>query len=120
MTAIIQTSHLSKHYPSVKAVDDVSIEIHQGEIYGFLGLNGAGKTTSIRMMLGMIRPTEGDVYLFGKKIEAGIRDVWNKVGHLVEIPYSYPELTVSENLEIFRRIRMISNPSQKDEIITSW
>lgn len=118
MSGIIQTSDLTKQYASLKAVDSVNLEIKKGEIYGFLGLNGAGKTTTIRMMLGMIRPTRGDVYLFGQKIEPGTRDIWNRVGHLVEIPYSYPELTVDENLEIFRRIRKISTPGDKDEIIS--
>ncbi len=67
MSSIIQTSHLSKHYSTVRVVDDVNIEIKKGEIYGFLGLNGAGKTTTIRIMLGMIKPSQGKVYLFGEK-----------------------------------------------------
>jgi ABC-2 type transport system ATP-binding protein len=111
MTDVIQTEELTKHYGEVKATEAVNLQIKQGEIYGFLGLNGAGKTTTIRMLLGMIRPTRGMAFLFGKKVDPGNMELWNKVGHLVEIPYAYPELTVLENLEIFRRLRMLKDVS---------
>jgi ABC-2 type transport system ATP-binding protein len=111
MHTIIQTESLSKQYKDVLAVDSVDLEVKQGEIYGFLGLNGAGKTTTIRMLLGMIRPTGGMAYLFGEKVGPGKTNLWNKVGQMVEIPYSYPELTVRENLEILRRLRSIENES---------
>ncbi|KPL26181.1 MAG: bacitracin ABC transporter ATP-binding protein [Bacteroides sp. SM1_62] len=117
MTDVIQTEDLTKHYGKVNAAEAVDLKIKQGEIYGFLGLNGAGKTTTIRMLLGMIRPTRGKAYLFGKKVDPGNMDLWNKVGHLVEIPYSYPELTVLENLEIFRRLRLLKDPNLLTEII---
>ncbi len=109
MSYIIQTEDLTKHYGEVYAAEAVDLQIRQGEIYGFLGLNGAGKTTTIRMLLGMIRPTRGKAFLFGKKVDPGNKDIWNNVGHLVEIPYSYPELTVLENLEIFRRLRFLKD-----------
>ena len=117
MTDVIRIENLSKHYGDLQAAEDVNIQVRQGEIYGFLGLNGAGKTTTIRMMLGMIRPTKGATYLFGSKVEPGNTKLWNKVGHLVEIPYSYPELTVLENLEIFRRLRFIKDSKQLEEVI---
>jgi ABC-2 type transport system ATP-binding protein len=117
MTDVIQTADLTKHYGKVKAAEAVDLQIRQGEIYGFLGLNGAGKTTTIRMLLGMIRPTRGKVYLMGKKMSPGNLDLWNKVGHLVEIPYSYPELTVQENLEIFCRLRDWKNKDLLTEIV---
>jgi len=117
MTDIIQTAELTKHYGEVKATESVNLQIKQGEIYGFLGLNGAGKTTTIRMLLGMIRPTRGTAYLFGKKVDPGNMELWNKVGHLVEIPYSYPELTVLENLEIFRRLRMLKDVRRINEVM---
>jgi ABC-2 type transport system ATP-binding protein len=110
MTEVIQTEDLTKHYGDVKAVEAVDLQVKQGEIYGFLGLNGAGKTTTIRMLLGMIRPTRGTATLFGTRIEPGNLDIWNKVGHLVEMPYSYPELTVFETLEVFRRLRFMKDP----------
>jgi ABC-2 type transport system ATP-binding protein len=117
MSHVIQTEDLSKHYGEVKAAESVNLQIHPGEIYGFLGLNGAGKTTTIRMLLGMIRPTRGKAYLFGKKVDPRNMDLWNKVGHMVEMPYSYPELTVLENLEIFYRLRFLKDPNLLPEII---
>lgn len=117
MNEIIHTENVVKHFGKVQAVDGISICVRKGEIYGFLGLNGAGKTTTIRMLLGMIRPTSGVCYLNGEKVHAGNYQLWDKVGYLVEIPYSYPDLTVRENLEIIRRLRFIADPGIVDSII---
>jgi ABC-2 type transport system ATP-binding protein len=114
---IIRTSNLSKHYGNVKAVDGISLNVRKGEIYGFLGLNGAGKTTTILMLLGMIRPTNGESYLKGERVHAGSHNLWNSVGYLVEIPFSYPELTVRGNLEIVRRLRFLKDSSAVDSVI---
>jgi len=113
----IATRHLSKNFGRVHAVNDISLHVREGEIYGFLGLNGAGKTTTIRMLLGMIRPTSGKSYLFSRKVNPACHDIWKDVGYLVEIPFSYPDLTVWENLEITRRMRFVDDPSSVDEII---
>jgi ABC-2 type transport system ATP-binding protein len=117
MTYVILTEDLTKHYGEVHAAEAVHLQIKKGEIYGFLGLNGAGKTTTIRMLLGMIRPTRGKAYLFGKKVDPGNMDLWNNVGHMVEMPYAYPELTVFENLEIFRRLRFLKDVSMINEMM---
>jgi ABC-2 type transport system ATP-binding protein len=114
---IIETEGLSKHYGSLKAVDMVSISVKKGEIYGFLGLNGAGKTTTIRMLLGMIRPVSGKAFICGKKIISGRPGPWADVGYLVEMPYSYPELTVRENLQAASRLRGLEDNSHAREII---
>ena len=114
---VIRTENISKHYEDVRAVSDMSLSVRKGEIYGFLGLNGAGKTTTIRMLLGMIRPTSGSAYINDVKISAGITELWKHVGSLVELPYSYPELTVRENLEIFRRLRFLSDKQSVDHVI---
>jgi ABC-2 type transport system ATP-binding protein len=115
---MIETADLSKDYHKVKAVQGVSINVRKGEIYGFLGLNGSGKTTTIRMMLGMIRPSRGSVKLFGEKLSYGGQGPWKRIGYLVETPYSYPELTVRENLEAVRLLRGLSDRNSVDEIIT--
>jgi len=117
MNDIIKTENLTKHYGKIRAVDGISLSVRKGEIYGFLGLNGAGKTTTIRMLLGMVRPTSGESYLNGKRVRTGSHELWNNVGYLVEIPYSYPDLTVRENLEIIRRLRFISDPGAVDSVI---
>jgi len=114
---VIKTENLSKHYGKLKAVNQVSLNVKRGEIYGFLGLNGAGKTTTIRMLLGMIRPTSGSAYLKGEKVKAGNSELWKSVGYLVEIPYSYPDLTVLENLDLIRRLRFLNDRNSVKNII---
>ena len=100
----IAAKNLTKHYGDVRAVDGINLSVQRGEIYGFLGRNGAGKTTAIRMMLGLIRPTSGEVEVLGTAIEPGTRSVFGKVGYLVESATAYPNLTVRENLDIQRRL----------------
>lgn len=117
MNDIIITEQLTKHYKDVTAVSDLSINVRKGEIYGFLGLNGAGKTTTIRILLGMIKPDSGNAYIKGEKVTSKNSAVWAKTGYLVEVPYSYPNLTVRENLEIIRQMRSIVNRNCIDEII---
>jgi ABC-2 type transport system ATP-binding protein len=117
MNEVIKTENLSKNFGKFCAVNNISISLAKGEIYGFLGLNGAGKTTSIRMLLGMIAPSSGSSYLLGKKVNAGSTALWEKVGYLVEVPYAYPELTVKENLEIFRRMRFIKDKNAVQSIM---
>src|SRR6266498_4792781 len=109
MNIVIETDQLVKRYGVVTAVDAVSLRVARGEIYGFLGLNGAGKTTTIRALLGMIRPSSGVVSLFGEPIGPGGCGPWRRVGHLVETPAAYPELTVRENLEVARRLHDVAD-----------
>jgi ABC-2 type transport system ATP-binding protein len=113
----ISADKLTKRYGAFCAVEDVSLRVGYGEIYAFLGLNGAGKTTSIRMLLGMIRPTSGAATLLGKRVGADARELWAQVGYLVETPHAYPELTVRENLEVYRRLRGLRDPKAVERII---
>src|SRR5215472_8583611 len=113
----ISAHGLTKRYGMVRAVDNVSLRVGPGEIYAFLGLNGAGKTTTIRMLLGMIRPSAGAAYLLGKPVHADACELWAQVGYLVETPYAYPELTLRENLEVFRRLRGLRDPNAVERII---
>jgi len=117
MNYVIETNNLSKFYSDVRAVDSVNLQVKQGEIFGFLGLNGAGKTTTIRMLLGMIRPSAGNVQVLGQALGAGGRGPWAQVGHLVESPSAYPELTVRENLDIARRLQGMKNPKAVQDVM---
>lgn len=117
MDFAIETNQLSKHFGNVLAVDSVNLGVKQGEIYGFLGLNGAGKTTTIRALLGMIRPSAGDVRVLGQAIGPHGRGPWSRVGHLVESPSAYPELTVRENLEIARRLHNVTDSNATSRIM---
>ncbi len=116
-TPVIQTIGITKRFGKFTAVDSISLDIRQGEIYGFLGLNGAGKTTTIRMLLSMIQPSGGSASLFGEEVSPGRLTIWEKVGYLVETPHHYPDLTVRENLEIFRQLRQIKDPGVVNNII---
>ena len=109
MPAALETRALSKRYGDVLAVDGVDLHVERGEVYGFLGLNGAGKTTTIRAVLGMIRPTAGAAWVLGAPVGPGGRGPWGRVGHLVEAPTAYPELTVRENLDVARRLHGLAD-----------
>lgn len=113
----IETDRLTKCYGEVLAVQSVDLRVKQGEIYGFLGLNGAGKTTTIRALLGMVRPSEGRVRILGQEIDRGGRGPWAQVGHLVESPSAYPELSVRENLEVARQLQGVSDRGTTSRII---
>jgi ABC-2 type transport system ATP-binding protein len=113
----IRADGLTKRYGALRAVDNVSLRVGHGEIYAFLGLNGAGKTTTIRMLLGMIRPSAGVAFLLGRPVHVDARDLWARVGYLVETPHAYPELTVRDNLEVFRRLRGLRDVRVVDRTI---
>ena len=114
----IATEALTKRYRGgVLAVDGVDLRVARGEIYAFLGLNGAGKSTTIRMLLGMIKPTAGHADLFGVRAVPGANDLWRRVGHLVESATAYPELTVVENLDVARRLAGIEDRRRVDLMI---
>ncbi len=117
MSNAIETHQLTKRFGNVVAVDTINLQVGTGEIYGFLGLNGAGKTTTIRALLGMIRPSEGDVKVLGQAVGPNGRGPWTQVGHLVENPSAYPELTVRENLEVARRLHRKQDLGVVDGII---
>jgi ABC-2 type transport system ATP-binding protein len=117
MNLPIETEDLGKRYGDVRAVEHLSLRVAEGEIYAFLGLNGAGKTTTIRMLLGMIKPTTGYARVLQTRVRIGSREPWASVGYLVEIPHSYPELTVRENLEVARRLHPGTPREAVDRII---
>ena len=114
MKETIKTVNLSKKYGKTLVVDDLNLSISSGEIVGFLGLNGAGKTTTMRMLLGLIKPTSGECYIQGNKIDQYNLEVRNEIGYIIETPYSYPDLTVQENLEIVSMLRGIRNKDAID------
>ena len=114
--AVIQLDGLTKMFGECTAVGNVSLEVSGGEIFGFVGLYGAGKSTTIHMMLSLLKPTSGSVYLLGKKVDFGSYSLWENVGFLEEASY-YPGLTVEENLDIARRMQMLSDRACVTRII---
>ncbi|HEX5808613.1 MAG TPA: ABC transporter ATP-binding protein [Anaerolineales bacterium] len=113
----IETNQLTKRFRDVLAVDAVDLRVKRGEIYGFLGLNGAGKTTTIRALLGLILPSAGNVRVLDQGVGPNGRGPWAQVGHLVESPSAYPELSVRENLELARRLQGLRDPRATTQAI---
>ncbi len=113
MTEIVSVSHLSKQFTEVKAVDDLSFSVMKGEVYGFLGQNGAGKSTTIRMLLTLISPGAGTIQLFGKNIRQHRRELLSRVGAIIEKPDLYKYLTAIQNLSIMARLSGIRADRKK-------
>ncbi|AXY76205.1 ABC transporter ATP-binding protein [Paraflavitalea soli] len=113
MSVIIQVNHLSKYYKELKAVDDISFTVNQGDIYGFLGQNGAGKSTTIRMLLTLIEPTNGHIELFGMDLKKHRKDILRQIGAVIERPDLYKYLTAYECLSLFARMSGIRANKQQ-------
>lgn len=106
---IIETKGLTKQYGQQKSVADLSLHVQRGRIYGLLGRNGAGKTTTMKMLLGLTRPTAGEVLLWGKPLRGSEKKLLPRIGSLIESPGFYPNLTGTENLQIFAALRGVPN-----------
>lgn len=108
---ILQTSKLSKAYGAKFAVDQVQITIKKGEIYGLIGKNGAGKTSLIRLITGLVHPTGGSLQLFGEESNEKHMEAQSRIGALIERPAYWEDMTAYENLMISRIEKGI--PSKK-------
>jgi ABC-type multidrug transport system ATPase subunit len=104
MTPVIKVDNLTKQFSTVSAVNNLSFTVNEGDIYGFLGQNGAGKSTTIRMLLTLIQPTGGDINLFGKKLSSHRTEILSKVGAVIEKPDLYKYLSAYDNLSIFAKM----------------
>jgi len=100
----IEAKGLTRRFGSFTAVDNVSLTIERGEIFGFLGSNGCGKSTTMKMLTGLLPPTEGTATLFGSSVEASDMDVRNNLGYMTQAFSLYEELTVRENLVLDARL----------------
>lgn len=104
MESIIEVQGLVKQFKEVKAVDGLSFTVNKGEIYGFLGQNGAGKSTTIRMLLSLVRPTAGSIRIFGKDLASSRVPILRLTGGVIEKPDLYNYLSAKENLQLFARL----------------
>ena len=98
MEYIIETKNLTKQFPNKLAVDHIDMHIKRGDIYGFIGRNGAGKTTAMKLILGLLNPTEGEIKLFG---DENLNKARTKIGSLIEDPGLYKNATAFENMKRF-------------------
>ncbi len=109
MSSVIQVRGLTKKFgQQFTAVNDLSFSVHKGDVYGFLGQNGAGKSTTIRMLLSLIEPTAGDIEIFDLPLAANRSAIMQKVGAVIEKPAMYEYLTAYQNLKIFSALSGVS------------
>lgn len=116
--AVIQTMGLSKRYKDNWAVDHLDLRVEQGDIYGFIGRNGAGKSTTLKLICGLARPTQGEALIFGKPVRDSVAR--RRVGVLIEQPGLYPDLSGRENLRLYATLLGLDSPErQVDEILVT-
>ncbi|MCI8736349.1 MAG: ABC transporter ATP-binding protein [Lachnospiraceae bacterium] len=106
---IVETKNLTKQYGAQKSVANLNIHVRKGRIYGLLGRNGAGKTTTMKMLLGLTKPTSGEVMIWGQPLPGNEKKLLSRIGSLIESPGFYPNLTATENLQIFASLRGVPN-----------
>lgn len=114
---ILQTHDLKKYFGKVRAVDGVSLSVKKGQIYGFLGPNGSGKTTTIGMILGLLHPTSGSISLFGEQITPSRTKPLKRVGALIGTPSLFPYLSAWQNLELLDRLIPTNSNSRVDDVL---
>ncbi|MEB4868296.1 ABC transporter ATP-binding protein [Priestia megaterium] len=100
MTYILKTNQLTKAFKGRQVVSEVNMHVKKGEIYGFLGPNGAGKTTIMKMLTNLIKPTSGEIEIFGEKLTNTSFEVLKRMGTIIEYPIFYEQLTARENLSL--------------------
>ena len=98
--SIIRTHGLTKRYGAITAVDGIDLDVREGDVYGFLGANGSGKTTTVRLLLGLVLATSGTAEVLGRTMPRGASEVLPQVGALVESPAAYPRLSGRANLRV--------------------
>lgn len=102
---IIKTSGLSYNYSKdVRTLHDINLQVERGSIYGFLGPNGSGKTTTLSLLLGLLNTQQGDIQIFGEHLHSNRINILKRIGSLIETPSLYGHLTAKENLEVYREI----------------
>ena len=113
MQQVIGVKGLTKQFKNITAVDDLSFSVQEGDVYGFLGQNGAGKSTTIRMLLTLISPTAGHIELFGMPLHSHRKEILQQVGAVIEKPDVYKYLSAYDNLKLFARLSGVKVTEQK-------
>ena len=116
-TNILKTQNLTKRYSGKPAVDNVSLTVEKGDIFGLIGQNGAGKTTFMRLITSLSRPDSGEIELFGQSTPAGLTAARARMGSVIEAPALFENLTAVQNLEYYRLQRGIAEKSRVQEAL---
>jgi ABC-type multidrug transport system ATPase subunit len=115
---IVEVRNLSKSFKNFQAVKNISFEIAKGSVYGFLGQNGAGKSTTMRMLLSLIQPSNGKINIFNKPLKGNEKYILSNIGAIIEKPDTYTYLSGYDNLKIFSKIfRLPSTKSTLDKLL---
>lgn len=113
MQAIVNVTGLTKQFKNLTAVRDLSFSVNEGDVYGFLGQNGAGKSTTLRMLVSLVEPSAGEVEIFGKKLRTHRNEILREVGAVIEKPDVYKYLSAYENLKLFARLSGVKITNEK-------
>lgn len=111
---ILKVDRLTKRFGSFVAVNEISFEVLRGELFGFIGANGAGKTTAMRMITGLLRPSEGEAVVAGFAVSSQPEQVKRRIGYMSQRFSLYEDLTVSENIRFFGGVYGLSDQEIRD------
>ncbi|MBI3873187.1 MAG: ABC transporter ATP-binding protein, partial [candidate division Zixibacteria bacterium] len=114
----VEVRGLSKRFGGLVAVDRIDFQIFRGEVFGFLGPNGSGKTTTIRMLCGILPPTSGEGHVLGFDVVKDSERIKTKIGYMSQRFSLYDDLTVLENLQFYAGVQMIPRPDRAGRIAT--
>ncbi len=113
---VIKAKNLGRNFGDLKAVQGLDLEVEKGSIYGFLGPNGCGKTTAIRLLMGLLKPTTGEIEVLGFKLPKDAEKLRRHIGYMTQKFSLYDDLTVKENLQFMAKIYGLSGKVQKKRI----
>lgn len=117
MEKVIEINGLTKMYNNGRGIKDLNLDIYKGDIFGFLGPNGSGKTTAMKIMTGLMKADSGEVRLFGYNIVDQYEKAMERVGCIIEMAESYPYLTAYENLKLFSRYYKNVDDNRINEVL---
>ena len=120
---VINASNLSRNFGELKAIQDLDLKVEKGRIYGFLGPNGCGKTTAIRMLTGLLKPSAGEIEVLGYKLPKDAEKLRLHIGYMTQKFSLYDDLTVKENLQFVAKIYGLPGKQQKqriDELLSTY